>query len=137
MTAPLTILELIEIFFARLTLKRWCLQRNLTLKNILIFSTPLPRIQRWGCRCAQEFSVNKVKPYRGEYPSSLGQSHASAYRMSLAVSSSMISYICLRGHLGSVSRIKPHWMFQNHKKVIKGHDKLTSCSSLMHSTCFC
>ena len=30
-------------------------------------------------------------------------------------------------------RFKPHWMFQNNKKVIKGHKELISCSSLMHS----
>ena len=39
-------------------------------------------------------------------PSSLGQSHASAYRRSLAVSSTIISYICLCGHLGCVSEIQ-------------------------------
>ena len=69
-------------------------------------------------------------------PSSLGQSHASAHHRSLAVSSTIISYICLCGHLGVCLRFKPHWMFQIYKKVIKGHEELTSCSSLMHSYLF-
>ena len=38
--------------------------------------------------------------------SSLVQSHASAYRRSLAVSSTIISYICLCGHFGGVSELQ-------------------------------
>ena len=33
-------------------------------------------------------------------------------------------------------RFKPHWMFQIYKKVIKGHEELSSCSSLMHRYLF-
>ena len=44
---------------------------------------------------------------RARYLSSSNrQSHASAYRRSLAVSSTIISYICLCGHLGGVSEIQ-------------------------------
>ena len=38
--------------------------------------------------------------------SSLGQAHTSAYRKSLAVASTIISYICLCGQLGGVSKIQ-------------------------------
>ena len=31
---------------------------------------------------------------------------------------------------------KPHWMFQIYKYVIKGHEELTSCSTVMHSYLF-
>ena len=33
--------------------------------------------------------------------------------------------------LGVSLRFKPYWMFQIYKKVIKGHEELTSCSSLI------
>ena len=66
------------------------------------------------------------------------QSHKSAYRRSLAVSSTIISYICLCDHLEVVSEIQTSLilMFQIYKKVIKNHEELTSCSSLMHSYLF-
>ena len=38
--------------------------------------------------------------------------------------------------LGVFLRFKPHWMFRINKKVINGHEELTSCSSLMHSYLF-
>ena len=69
------------------------------------------------------------------FASSLGQSHASAYRRSLAVSSSTtttISYSVYVVILGVCLRFKPHWMFQIYKYVIKGREELTSCSSHMH-----
>ena len=72
----------------------------------------------------------------GGISSSLGQSHASAFRRSLAVSSTIISNICLCGHLGVCLRFKPHWMFQIYKYVLKCHEELASCSSLMHSYLF-
>ena len=68
--------------------------------------------------------------------SSLGQSHASAYRRSLAVSSTTISYSLHVVILGVCLRSKPHWMFQIYKYVIKGRKELTSCSSLIHSHMF-
>ena len=68
--------------------------------------------------------------------SSLGQSHASAYRRSLAVSSTTISYSVYVVILGVCLRFKPHWMFQIYKYVIKGREELTSCSSLIHSHMF-
>ena len=47
---------------------------------------------------------------------------------------------CLCGHLGGGGerclRFKPPWMFQIYKYVIKGHEELTSCSSVMHSYLF-
>ena len=49
---------------------------------------------------------------------------------------SIISYICLCVILGVCLRFKPHWMFQIYRKVIKGHEELTSCSSLMNSFLF-
>ena len=52
--------------------------------------------------------------------SSLGQSHASAYRKSLAVSSTTISYSVYVVTLGVCLRFKPSWMFHMYKCVIKG-----------------
>ena len=69
-------------------------------------------------------------------PSSLGQAHASAYRRSLAVSSTTISFSVYLVILGVCLRFKPHWMFQIYKYVIKGREELTSCSSLIHSDMF-
>ena len=40
------------------------------------------------------------------------------------------------GHLGGCLRFKPLWMFQIYKYVIKGHQELTSCSSLIYSPMF-
>ena len=65
------------------------------------------------------------------WASSLGQSHVSAYRRSLAVSSTTISYSVYVVILGVCLRFKPHWMFQIYKYVIEGREELTSCSSLM------
>ena len=62
----------------------------------------------------------------------LGQSHVSAYRRNLAESSTTISYCVYVVILGVCLRLKPHWMFQIYKYVIKGREKLTSCSSLIH-----
>ena len=56
--------------------------------------------------------------------------------MSLAVSSTTISYSAYVDILGVCLRFKPHWMFQIYKYVIKGREELTSCSSLMHSYLF-
>ena len=70
------------------------------------------------------------------YSSSLGQAHASAYRRSLAVSSTTISYSVYGAILGVCLRFKPHWMFQIYKCVIKGHEELTSRSSLIHNHMF-
>ena len=67
---------------------------------------------------------------------SLGQAHASAYRWSLAVSSTTISYSVYVVILGVCLRFKPHWMFQIYKCVIKGGEELTSCLSLIHSHMF-
>ena len=58
------------------------------------------------------------------------------YRRSLAVSSTTISYSVDVVILGGCLRFKPHWMFQIYKYVIKGHEELTSCSSVMHSYLF-
>ena len=69
-------------------------------------------------------------------PSSLGQSHASAYRRSLAVSSTTISHSLYVVILGVCLRFKSHWIFQIYKYVIKGREELTSCSSLIHSHMF-
>ena len=69
-------------------------------------------------------------------PSSLGQTHASAYRTSLAVSSTTISYSAYVVVLGVCLRFKPNWMFHIYKYVIKGREELTSCSSLVHSYLF-
>ena len=66
-------------------------------------------------------------------PSSLGQSHASAYRRSLAVSNTTISYSVYVVILGVCLRFTPHWMFQIYKYVIEGREELTSYSSLIHS----
>ena len=67
------------------------------------------------------------------YSSSLGQSHANAYRRSLAVWSTIISSICLRGHLGGVSETQNHWMFQIYKNVIKGLSFWTvRCTEFRH-----
>ena len=68
--------------------------------------------------------------------SSLGHSHASTYRTSLAVSSTTISYSAYVVILGVCLRFKPHWLFQIYKYVIKGREELTSCSSLVHSYLF-
>ena len=68
--------------------------------------------------------------------SSLGQSHASAYHRSLAVSSTTISYSLYVVILGVCLRCKPHWIFQIFKYVIEGREELTSCSSLIHSHMF-
>ena len=39
----------------------WLLQTNLTLQNILIFfQPPSSGIQRWECKCAQEFNGKRV-----------------------------------------------------------------------------
>ena len=65
--------------------------------------------------------------------SSLGQSHASAYRRSLSLSSTTISYSVYVVILGGCLRFKPHWMFQIYKYVIEGREELTSWSSLIHS----
>ena len=70
------------------------------------------------------------------WPSSLGQAHASAYHRSLAVSSTTISYFVYVVILGVCLRFKPHWMFQIYNYVIKGREKLTSCSSPIHSHMF-
>ena len=70
------------------------------------------------------------------FSSSLGQTHASAYRRSLAVSSTTISYSVYVVSLGVCLRFKPHWMFQVYTYVIKGREELTSCSSLIHSHMF-
>ena len=70
------------------------------------------------------------------YASSLGQSHASTYRRSLAVSSTTISYPAYVVIFGVCLRFKPHWMFQIYKYVIKGREELTFCWSLMHSFLF-
>ena len=67
------------------------------------------------------------------FSSSLGQSHASAKRRSLAVWGATISYSVYVVILGVCLRFKPHWMFQIYKYVIKGREELTSCSSLLHS----
>ena len=56
--------------------------------------------------------------------------------MSLAVSSTTISYSAYVDILGVCLRFKPHWMFQIYKYVIKGREELTSCSSLVHSYLF-
>ena len=64
--------------------------------------------------------------------SSLGQSHVSAYRRSLAVSSTTISYSCQCDHLGGVSEIQTSLNVSDLKKVIKGHEEWISSSSLMH-----
>ena len=69
-------------------------------------------------------------------PSSLGQAHANAYRRSLAISSTTISYSVYGVILGVCLRFKPHWMFQIYKYVIKGREELTSCLSLIHSHMF-
>ena len=66
--------------------------------------------------------------------SSLGQSHASAYRRSLAVSSTTISYSVYVVILGVCLRFKPHWMI--YKYVMEGREELTSCLSLIHSHMF-
>ena len=71
-----------------------------------------------------------------ENPFSLGQAHACAYRRSLAVSSTTISYSVHVVILGVCLRFKPHWMFQIYKCVIEGREELTSCSSLIHSHMF-
>ena len=66
----------------------------------------------------------------------LPSSHASAYRRSLAVSSTTISYSVYLVILGGCLRFKPHWMFQIYNYVIKGREELTSCSSLIDSHMF-
>ena len=67
------------------------------------------------------------------FASFLGRSHASDHRRSLAVSSTILSYICLCGHLGCVSEIQTSLDVSD---LIKCHEELTSCSSLMHSYLF-
>ena len=53
------------LLFAHKIRSCWCVQANLTLQNLLnFFQPPSPGIQRWGCRCAQEFSVKRVKGRR-------------------------------------------------------------------------
>ena len=81
-----------------------------------------------------QFYVTKQKNVR--WPSSLGQTHASAYRRSLAVSSTTMSYSVYVVISGVCLRFKPHWIFQIYKYVIKGREELTSCSSLIHSHMF-
>ena len=78
--------------------------------------------------------LRKTRNFRLLSSSSLCQSHESAYRRSLAVSSTIISYISLCDHLEVQTSII--LMFQIYKKVIKNHEELTSCSSLMHSYLF-
>ena len=73
------------------------------------------------------YSLDLVKP------SSLGQSHASAYRTSLSVYSTTINYSAYMVILGVCLRFKPHWIFQIYIYVIKGREELISCSSLVHS----
>ena len=58
------------------------------------------------------------------------------YRRSLAVPSTTISYSVYVVILGGCLRFKTHWMFQIYKYVMKGHEELTSCSSVMHSYLF-
>ena len=70
------------------------------------------------------------------WSSSLGQAHASAYRRSLAVSSTTISYSVYVVILGVCLRFKPHWMFQIYKYVIKVCELLASRASLIHSHMF-
>ena len=55
---------------------------------------------------------NNIPAGVGDSASSLGQSHASAYRMSLTVSSNTISYSAYVVILGVCLRFKLHWMFQ-------------------------
>ena len=53
---------LLMVLFAHKLRSCWCLHTNLTLQNILFSSPPpSPGIQRWGCKCAQQFSVKRVK----------------------------------------------------------------------------
>ena len=82
-----------------------------------------------------EFCLPSVAVFH-VYPSSLGQSHASAYRRSLAVSSTTNSYSVYVVIVRVCLRFKLHWMFQIYKYVIKGREELTSCSSLIHSHMF-
>ena len=50
---------LLMLLFAHKIRSCWCPNTNLTLQNILIYSQPPSTgIQRWGFKCAQEFSVN-------------------------------------------------------------------------------
>ena len=62
------------------------------------------------------------------------------YRRSLAVSSRLLQSVTISSVyvviLGVCLRFKPHWMFQIYKYIIKGHEELTSCSSVMHSYLF-
>ena len=54
------------LLFAHKLRSCWCLHTNLTLPDYKIFlflfnpPPPPPGIQRWGCKCAQEFSVKRV-----------------------------------------------------------------------------
>ena len=84
----------------------------------------------------QQPQVILIKLWYSFFSSPLGQSHASAYRRSLAVSSTTISYFVYVVILGVCLRFKPHWMFQIYKNVIKGREELTFCSSLIHSHMF-
>ena len=53
---------LLMLLFAHKLRSGWCLHTNLTLQNKNnFFQTPSPGIEQWGCMCAQEFSVKKVK----------------------------------------------------------------------------
>ena len=45
-------------------------------------------------------------------------------------------YLSMWSSWGVCLRFKPHWMCQIYKKVIQGHEKLNSCSSLMNSYIF-
>ena len=54
---------LLVLLFAHKLRAGCCLQANLTLQSDF-FQSPSPGIQRWGCKCAQDFSVKRVKgPY--------------------------------------------------------------------------
>ena len=68
MTLVLTTSEaqlVLVLLFAHKLRSCWCLHTNLTLPDHKIFlfffnPPPPPGIQRWGCKCAQEFSVKRV-----------------------------------------------------------------------------
>ena len=56
---------ILMLLFAYKLRSCWCLHTNLTLPDykifLFLFNPPSPGIQRWGCKCAQEFSVKRVK----------------------------------------------------------------------------
>ena len=64
---------LLMLLFAHKLRSCWCLQTDRTLQNILFFypPSPLPGIQRWGCKCAQEFSVKMVNASSSSFTASL------------------------------------------------------------------